>query len=117
MEVPIYIDDVEEGKLSITRQGNLTVFEADLRDVGRVVRLKVFGAGAEGYLGVPAPAGGRQKLVKRMSPANMRDFPKNPTYAAEKPREHKPEQPLEQQPEVGTEKHHVLWYGGKPYYF
>ena len=43
MQLPIYIDGKEEGKLTIERQGAVTVMRAELNDVGRVVRLTVFG--------------------------------------------------------------------------
>jgi hypothetical protein len=120
MQIPIYIDGAVEGKLSITRQGNMTAFEADLRDVGRVVRLRVFGDG-EGYLGVPVPADGRLRLVKHLSPAAMHGFPKKPEYAAE---ERRTEEQQKAEPEAGQKQEeqggpgkHVLWHGGKPHYF
>ena len=123
MQIPIYIDGVEEGKLSIVPQGNMTVFDADMRDVGRVVRLRVFGDG-EGYLGVPVPADGRLRLIKRLSPAAMSAFPAKPEYAAEQKRAEKAreEGPVKAEPEPlepqqNTPKKHVLWLGGRPYYF
>ena len=43
MKLPIYIDGKEEGALTVERQGAATVMRADMRDVGRVVRLTVYG--------------------------------------------------------------------------
>ena len=117
MQIPIYIDGSREGTLTIQRQGPVTVMEADMRDVGRVVRLSVYGEKC-GYLGVPEPEGGRLRLVRRFSPLDMTRFPQSPRYAAEKPMDRKtaapaPQKPAEEQPV----RRHVLWMGGKPYYF
>ncbi|MCD7844307.1 MAG: hypothetical protein LUG57_00300 [Oscillospiraceae bacterium] len=67
MEIPIYIDGQREGTVSISHEGSVTVLDAALRDVGRVVRLRLFGDG-EGYLGVPEPKEGRLRLTKRVPP-------------------------------------------------
>ncbi len=117
MTVPIYIDGKETGSLDIRREGPVTVMRADLEDVGRVVRLTVFGE-REGYLGVPEPADGRLKLTKRLSPTQMRAFPKYPGYAAERAVEAKKE-PAPVSVSTGAEEpgRHVLWMGGKPHYF
>ena len=121
MTVPIYIDGKETGSLAIGQEGPLTVMEADLEDVGRVVRLTVFGE-REGYLGVPEPVAGRLKLTRRLSPAQMRAFPKYPGYAAERAREEEKEAAPEARPAAmdtgaGEPARHVLWMGGKPHYF
>ena len=121
MTIPIYIDGREQGTLTIGRDGAVTVMTADMNDVGRVVRLTVYGEKAA-YLGVPEPANGRLRLVKRLSPVQMRAFPVSPGYAAERPREaEKPSRPAPKpEPEAkqeGGEGGHVLWMGGKPHYF
>ncbi len=121
MTVPIYIDGRETGALDIQREGPVTVMRADLEDVGRVVRLTVFGE-REGYLGVPEPVDGRLKLTRRLSPAQMRTFPKCPGYAAERAIEVNKERPPEPAHVSGSTKteepgRHVLWMGGKPHYF
>ena len=117
MQIPIYIDGNQEGTLTLQRQGAVTVMEADMRDVGRVVRLSVYGEKC-GYLGVPEPEGGRLRLVRRFSPLDMARFPQSPRYAAEKPLDRKKAAPAPQKPaETQAEKRHVLWMGGKPYYF
>ena len=122
MKLPIYIDGKEEGALTVERQGTATVIQADMRDVGRLVRLTVYGERAW-YLGVPAPENGRLHLTKRFSPMEMGRFPQRPEYAAEKPMRASPEGPEtpppdrpEKEPFQGVGRH-VLWMGGKPYFF
>ena len=122
MHIPIYIDGRQEGTLAVERQGPVTVMTADMSDVGRVVRLTVYGGGKAGYLGVPAPADGRLKLTRRLSPNQMRAFPQEPEYAAERPREAKKTTspamlPAPETPEGEGQEGHVLWMGGKPHYF
>lgn len=111
MDIPIYIGETETGRLAIEKRGALTVMRAELQDPGRVVRLYVFGE-REAYLGVPAPEGegGRLVLTRRLSPSELRRFPKFPEYAGECPRLPASE------PGPGR-KRHVLWHGGKPYFF
>ncbi|MCC8357017.1 MAG: hypothetical protein LJU34_04080 [Oscillospiraceae bacterium] len=122
MEIPIYIDGQQEGTVRISHDGPATVLDASLRDVGRVVRLRLFGDG-EGYLGVPEPKEGRLRLTKRVSPLELRRFPAFPQYAAEsriQPRknpETEPEPDPEPKIETKPAPRHVLWQGGKPYYF
>lgn len=112
-EIPIYIDGVREGTLTVESGGSSTVLDARLRDVGRVVRLTVFGEG-EAYLGVPAPENGELRLVRRLTRSELRTFPARPAYCAEKRREEPPEGPL---PEPQEPPRHVLWFGGRPHYF
>ncbi len=112
MRIPVYIDGKEEGFLIIERKGAFTVASAKLRDVGRVVRLRVYGDG-EAYLGVPTPCGDGLCLVRRFSPREMLRFPAHPTYAAEQKRE------PEAAPEASEDREgrHVLWLGGRAHYF
>ena len=116
MQIPIYIDGNQEGTLTLERQGAATVMRADMRDVGRVVRLSVYGEKC-GYLGVPEPEGGRLRLTRRFSPMDMTRFPQSPQYAAEKPMDGRKSPPPPKK-DVGDPepKRHVLWMGGKPYY-
>ncbi len=120
MQLPIYIDGTEEGVLTVERQGAVTVMRADMRDVGRVVRLRLYGDG-EGYLGVPAPEGGRLRLTRRLTPLDMRRLPQRPQYAAERPvsTAARPDQmPLEpEKPTPPETARHVVWLGGRPYFF
>jgi len=104
MEIPIYIDGKRTGAAVITAREGAVDIVASLDDPGRVVRLTLYGEG-EVYLGVPEPRDGRLYLTKRISGAALRDFPKNPAYAAEKRTD--PPKP----------KTHRIWHGGKPYYF
>lgn len=121
MILPIYIDGKKEGELAIGHKGAATVMRAELRDVGRVVRLTVYGERAC-YLGVPEPEGGRLTLTRRFSPMEMNRFPQHPQYAAEKPLAGKkqPEEPQEEKPQGDVPQgvgRHVVWMGGKPYFF
>ncbi len=117
MLLPIYIDGVQEGTLTVERQGALTVMRADMRDVGRVVRLSVFGE-KSGYLGVPEPQEGRLRLTRRFTNLDMLRLPARIEYAAEGPLPGKNVRPAPpKEPETREEKRHVLWMGGKPYYF
>lgn len=121
MVIPIYIDEKQEGELTIEHRGAATVMRAELRDVGRVVRLSVYGEKGEraGYLGVPAPSEGKLTLTRRLSPMEMSRFPQRPKYAAEQPR--KPDgKPPEEKPRGDCPQgvgRRVLWMGGKPYFF
>ena len=121
MVLPIYIDGKKEGELTVEHRGAATVMQARLRDVGRVVRLTVYGERA-GYLGVPEPSEGRLRLERRFSPMEMNRFPQHPRYAAEKPMQlpEQPEQPKERKPQGDLPQgigRHVVWMGGKPYFF
>lgn len=116
MQIPVYIDGKQEGTLSIEREDAATVMDARLRDVGRVVRLTVFGDG-EGYLGIPEPEEGQLRLVRRLSAKDMRDFPTTPEYAAERrlTGAKTPRPAAKPQPVMSGRR--VIWHGGKPYYF
>ena len=113
MELPIYIDGLQEGTLLLEKQGAVTVVRAQLRDVGRVVRLHLYGE-REGYLGIPVPEEGQLCLIKRLSPLDMKRRPQKPEYAAERPMSAKTE--LARNTDVPQGKH-VIWQGGKPYFF
>ena len=122
MELPIYIDGQQEGTLTWEQQGAATVMRADMRDVGRLVRLTVYGE-KEGYLGVPEPQNGRLRLTRRFSPMDMRRFPQRPEYAGERPRgaaaaTPRPA-PADAPPAANGDapRRHVLWMGGRPYFF
>ena len=109
MVVPIYIEAKKRGELTVEKRGQWTVADARLEDVGRVVRLRVYGD-REFYLGVPVPEGDGLRLTRRLSPAEARRFPRQPRYAAERPAEAEPA------PEEGR-KRRVLWLGGRAHYF
>lgn len=72
---PVIIDGELAGKLKVSRQGALTVFLAETRNLPGIVRISIYGGGKEGYLGVLAPSGEGLELKKSFSPAAMRDLP------------------------------------------
>jgi len=114
MEIPIYIDGERTGTVSVTEEDGLTRLDARLRDPGRVVRLRIFGAREEWYLGVPEPEGEELRLLRRLSPARMRGFPENPLYAAESRRGKGSAGETVPPPKDGKR---VVWLGGRPHYF
>lgn len=109
MEIPIYLDGERAGTLTMEKRGALTWVRGDMEDPGRVVRLYLYGERAV-CLGVPVPEEGRLRLLKRLTPNDLRRYPRFPEYAAEEPMP-----PAEEKPSAG--KRHVLWHGGRPYFF
>ena len=117
MQIPVYIDGKQEGTLTIEHEDAATVMDARLRDVGRVVRLTVFGDG-EGYLGIPEPEeAGQLRLVRRLSANDMRAFPTAPEYAADRRLTVGKMPDSAPKPQPAKPGRHVIWHGGKPYYF
>lgn len=85
---PIIIKGENCGELRVSKEGAYTRFVADCVSFGGVIRLSVYGGGAEGYLGVPMPVNGRLRLDKRLSPVSMKAFPRvieRCSLAGEKP--------------------------------
>lgn len=82
-KIPIHLDGVVKGTLTVTREGLVTRFEGRCEDPGRLVRLSVYGGGKEGYLGVMSPERGALSLTRQISRAGMADFPTVMEYAAE----------------------------------
>ena len=111
MQIPIMIDGGQAGSLTIQRRGSVTVMDARLRDVGRVVRLSLYGKEGEAYLGVPVPEGEGMRLVRRLSPCELRRFPATPEYVGEQGAG------KAAQEEPPDEERHVLWMGGEAHYF
>ncbi|MEG1789694.1 MAG: hypothetical protein RR230_03445 [Oscillospiraceae bacterium] len=119
MEYPIIADGARVGTLKVEKNGLLTVFEAAAMDVGELMRLSVFGGGAEGYLGVMQPEKGALALRKKLSRAAMSDFPSEIEYAAptgerqtalpSEPSAQSPEAP-EERPAPSDELCDVLWF-------
>ena len=72
---PIELDGELAGRLTVERQGSITVFHADCAMREGLVRISVYGGGREGYLGVLAPEDGRLTLRKRLSRSQTREFP------------------------------------------
>ena len=72
---PIIIDEKMAGKLRVYTKGASTCFEAECVNLDGLVRISVYGGGAEGYLGVLAPEGERMCLRKSFSRAALCAFP------------------------------------------
>ena len=72
---PIIIDGELMGKLTVTVQGGYTVFDAVCRPLAGIVRVSAYGGGREGCLGILAPDGEQLSLHKKLSRADLRDFP------------------------------------------
>lgn len=72
---PILADGRLLGEMKISREGPMTVFDADCRMCDGIIRLSVYGGGREGYLGVMMPAEGRLRLHKSLSRNAMRSMP------------------------------------------
>ena len=85
MEVPVLIDCREAGRLRIARDGLYTVLEAELPGrAGEIVRLWVHGGGKRAYLGVMQPWSRGLWLRRRLSRAELREFPDPIEYAADR---------------------------------
>ena len=56
-EYPIVLGGETRGEVRVYPEGLMTVFEATAEDPGAMLRLSVYGGGAEGYLGMMAPCG------------------------------------------------------------
>ena len=69
MPCPVYIDGIEAGTLTETREGLYRVFRADCAMREGLHRLWLHGGGRSVYLGLLTPAGDRLKLEKRFSRA------------------------------------------------
>lgn len=79
---PVIIGGEARGELRVTLNGLFTVFELETDRAEGVVRFSVYGGGREGPLGVAAPRGGKLYLRRRLSAAQLRDFPQTIDYAA-----------------------------------
>ena len=79
---PLLLDGERAGELRVSAEGAWTVFRVDCAMRPGIVRVSVYGAGREGYLGVLAPEGERLTLCRRLSPSALREFPAQIEYAA-----------------------------------
>ena len=84
MTVPILLEGERCGELEIRREGAYTLFSARCAPREGLVRLRVFGGGKSGYLGVLTPEGGALALRRRLSRAAMSGFPDTIEYAADR---------------------------------
>lgn len=107
MTYPIFADGRHCGTLTVEREGLLRRFEGECMDMGRVLRLSVYGAGREGYLGVMEPADGRMRLCRRLTRHDTEMFPAVIEYAAEAGRGHTPPNPA---PTGKSAAGDTLWY-------
>ena len=71
MDVPIYIDGREAGRLRAEREGLYTRLRAECGMRGGLTRLWLHGGGQSRYLGLLAPEGGQLRLEKRLSRASL----------------------------------------------
>lgn len=81
---PVYVDGNEQGELRVYKDGLMTVFDAKTERAGGIVKLHVFGAEKNAYLGTMQPQGGGLRLVRRISRAGMKSFPEKIEYAADR---------------------------------
>lgn len=82
MEYPLMIGGERAGTVTVTVEGLFTVFEATANATGDLVRLAVYGAGEEGYLGVMQPWSKGLYLRRRMTRRELAAMPRNIEYAA-----------------------------------
>lgn len=81
---PVIIDGTACGVLCVSREGLMTVFEAECPEQDRLIRLSVFGAdGTEGKLGVMMPENGILHLKKSFSRTALESFPAEIAAAGE----------------------------------
>ena len=78
---PIIINNENVGELNISKAGAFWRFSAKCRYSDEMIRLFVYGGGAEGYLGLMEPCEGQLKLEKKLSRSAMTTFPKHISHA------------------------------------
>lgn len=78
---PIILDGAETGKVTVSREGLFWRFDAKCAMREGLLRLSVYGEGAEGYLGVMEPLDGSLRLSKKMSRNALSGFPAAISYA------------------------------------
>ena len=79
---PLILDGAQAGTVTVRREGGWTVFAVQCAAAQQgIVRVSVYGGGAEGYLGVLAPSDGAMTLQRRFSRSAMRAFPARIEYA------------------------------------
>ena len=104
MDYPLYIDGEKKGRLRITRDGLLTCVRAECPDMGRVLRISVFGGGKSACLGVMLPEDGRMVLRKSFTKLALQSFPETVEYAADRELEHQKSAVPETEPDG------LLWF-------
>lgn len=84
MDYPLMIDGNDVGTLSVSEEGLYTCFEAHAGEHDGLVRLWVCGGGECAYLGVMQPWSGGLYLRRRLSRRELKDFPAQIEYAADR---------------------------------
>ena len=80
---PVIIGGAERGSVTAERCGAYTLISAEARAEAGLVRLSLYGAGRELYLGVLAPdGGGLARLRRRFTRSELASFAAEPEYAA-----------------------------------
>ena len=78
---PIILEGVDCGRVTARREGAYTVFTAEATYAGDLVRISLYGSGREGYLGILAPDGsgdGILRLRRRFTRSELAGFPGEP---------------------------------------
>ena len=81
---PIYVDGDKRGELRVYTEGLMTVFDARCDNAKGLVKLYAFGTEGKAYLGTMQPQDGGLRLIRRLSRAALRSFPKKLEYAADR---------------------------------
>lgn len=82
---PIILEGVDCGRVTASRDGAYTVFTAEATYAGELVRISLYGSGREGYLGILAPDGsgdGILRLRRKFTRSELAAFPSAPEYAS-----------------------------------
>ena len=61
---PIILEGVDCGRVTASREGAYTVFTAEATYAGDLVRISLYGSGREGYLGILAPDGSGDGILR-----------------------------------------------------
>ncbi len=84
--LPVYIEGVKRGNLSIRQDGLMTVFTAQCgAKQGGIVRLYLYGGGKSALLGTMRPNASGMGIVRRFSRTELKNLPDNIEYAADRP--------------------------------
>lgn len=83
MEIPVYINQNEAGKLSVSQDGLYTLIEVEAPDSPGLVRLWAHGDGKSACLGVMQPWSGGLWLRRKLSALEMRSFPDPIVYVSD----------------------------------
>lgn len=113
MQLPVYINAERVGDVTVAPQGRVWRARVHMADVGRVVRLALYGRGGSAYLGIPEPDGRGGMSLERV----LRTLPEGAEYAAERENSSPPEKPPDAPAQKTAAPRHVVWMGGRPYYF